>query len=186
MRQKRFPMIILALFLACILAIALARAGIAMAEQPSGGGPPVTFILDDMISSHEQDIREKMFEYKFEAASGDPDKQAGLVVERSDELKREAEAKKGFLQALISGNSSLPDGQLMALADDTNVSLEKLNGRSKKLEEHAAGLAMLKGHGAYTDTVRLTSEINEAKGLVSKAKKAAGNKANNDKAGPKK
>jgi len=204
MRQKRFTMVILALLSACAMAVALAIAIPALAQQAqdnaSGGkgDMPVSFLLDSAIDAHEQDIKERMFEYKFEAASGNPDAQVALVKERSDELKNDTASKKGILKALMARNGSIPGKQLAAIVDEMSSGIEKLGGWSKKLEEHAAGLVMLNGQKAYTESiVPLMDDLEDARELASKASKAAKDKKNdnaspnsnagqNSNAGPKK
>ena len=178
-------MVVLALLLACVLVIVLAMAVPALTQQASdngsgGGGtgtPPVTFILDSMLDAHEQDIKEKMFEYKFEAASSDPAAQVALVKERSGELKSDTASKKGILVALMARNDSVSAKQFAALTDEMGTSIEKLNSLSKKLEEDAAGLVMLNGQKAYTDSVEpLISDLKDARELASRASQVAKDK----------
>ncbi len=183
MRQKRFPMVVLVLLLACILVIVLAMAAPACAQHASAdssrgtGTPPVSFILDSMLEAHEQDIKEKMFEYKFEAAGNDPAAQVNLIKERSDELKNDTASKKGILMALMAMNDSVSGKQFAAITDEMSASIEKLNGWSKKLEEHAAGLVMLNGHKAYTDSVEpLINDLKDARELAFRASQAAKDK----------
>jgi len=187
MRQWRSlikTMLIVSLFL--ILAAVAAPSHAQRAEDNNTGALPVTFILDSMLDAHEQDIKEKMFEYKFEAAGSDPAMQVGLVKERSDELKNDTASKKGLLMALLARNDSVSGRQFAALVDVTSAGIEKLNGWSKKLEEHAAELTMLNGHKAYTDSVEpLIDDLNDARELASKASQAAKDKKNAN-AGPKK
>lgn len=185
MRQMRSPMVVLALLSVSILIIVLAMAAPACAQQAPDNGSkgagtlPVSFILDSVLEAHEQDIKEKIFEYKFEAASNDPAVQADLVKERSDELKDDTAFKKGILMALMARKDLISGEQLSLLAEEMSVSIEKLNGRSKKLEEHAAGLTMLNGHKAYTDSVEpLIDDVKDAKELALKASQAAKDKKN--------
>ena len=184
MRQKRFSLIFLALFLACVPALVLAAAvpagTQAVVNNSRGtGSPPVTFILDSMLNAHEQDIKEKMFENQFEAASNDPAAQVVLVNKRGAELKKATATKKSILKGLLAMNGAVSDSQFVALTDEVGGSIEMLNGRSKKLEEHAAGLVLLNGHKAYTDSVEpLISDVSDARELASKASQVAKDKKN--------
>ncbi len=184
-------MVILALLSACALAVALAIAHPALAQQTpdngskDAGGVPISFILDSAIDAHEQDIRDKMFEYKFEAAAGNPAGQVALVEERSNELKNDTAHKKSILKALMAKNGSVSGNKLAKMADELGASIDKLSGQSKKLEEYAAGLTLLYGSEAYTGPIEpLISEVNDARGLAQKASRAAkdnnnGNSGNN-------
>jgi hypothetical protein len=151
------------------------------AEANDTGALPITFILDSMMGAHEQDIKEKMFEYNFEAASDDPAAQVELVKKRSDELKHNTVLKKGILIALMARNGSVSGDQFAAIVDEMGAYIEKLNGWSKKLEEHAAGLAMLNGNKVYTDSVvPLMDDVKDAKDLASKASKEGKDKKNDN------
>jgi len=180
MRQRRSlikTMLIVSLFL-FLAAIAVPSFAQRAADNDTGA-LPVSFILDSALEAHEQDIKEKMFEYKFEAASNDPAAQVDLVKERSDELKKDIASKKGILMALMARNDSVPDYQFAALTDEMSASIEKLNGWSKKLQDHAAGLTMLNGHKAYTDSVvPLIDDLNDARELASRASQVAKDKKN--------
>jgi hypothetical protein len=140
-------------------------------NNSTGGAMPLTFILESALDSHAQDIQENIFEYKFEAANNDPAKQSILVQKRSNELKNATMGKKAFIQALLRHNGSISDEQMAGMADELGTSVQKLDVWSKKLEEHAANLAMLNGHRTYTDEILpLMGDIEEAKGMAEKLK----------------
>jgi hypothetical protein len=173
MSQHRFPLFISAI-LSAVLLLSLAVPAYA---SNGTGALPVSFILDSALDAHEQDIKENIFEYKFNAANNDPTLQSELVQKRSEDLKKVTMNKKSFMQALIDNGGTIPDGQMEMLAEEMGKSFQKLDAWSKKLEEHAAGLTLLKGHKTYTDDIQpLMKDINDAKGLAMKAARDASDK----------
>ncbi len=187
---------LLALSTAMVLLLSVATAFHVSAQQGAGSSGanitalPLSFLLDSTLDSHEQDIKENIFEYEFQAAKDDPDAQSDLIKKRSQELKNDTIGKKNLLDALMGENASLTDEQRAIIADETNVSMEKIDHMSKKLEEHAAGLTLLDDHTAYTQSVMpLIDNINDTMDLAKKISQdakdkkntAAGDNANNNK-----
>lgn len=141
------------------------------ASYNSSGAMPLSFILDDALDTHAQDIKENIFEYEFNSSQNDPSRQSALVQKRSDELAGEANDKKALIRALMRKNGTIPDDQIAGMADSISLSVDRLGNRSKKLGEYAAGLTMLNGHKAYTEKVLpLLSDISDTKGMSDKLK----------------
>ncbi|HTY90657.1 MAG TPA: hypothetical protein VMC84_05715 [Methanocella sp.] len=169
------------LVLAAILFIALPITASAQQQafDSSSDAVPLSFILDNALDTHAQDIQENIFEYEFNAAGNDPGLQSALVLKRSDQLANETNHKKAFLQALIKKNDMVPDDQAAEMADSIGASVDRLGNWSKKLGEHAAGLSILNGHKAYSENViPLISDINETKGISDKLKANKKNSGN--------
>lgn len=170
--RRSFTGVLSSLLVIILLSIILPGASTAQQAADNSMAMPISFVLGSALDDHEQDIMENIFEYKFDAARSDPARQSGLVWKRSNELKSVANSKKAFLQALMEKNGTIPDGQIAGMAYSVGISVDKLNGWSKKLEEHAAGLTLLNGHKTYEDNVLpLFNDIKDAKGLSDKLKK---------------
>jgi hypothetical protein len=167
------------LFLACVMAIQAGAQPAAETSSKNTGMMPLSFILDSSLDVHEQDIKENIFEYRFEAAKNDPSLQSSLVKKRSADLKNDAVDKKNMLKALMEDKGEFSDDQMAMLAEEMNSSIEKLNGWSRKLEEHAAGLTLLNGKNAYIESiVPLMGDISDAKELAIKMSQEAKDKKN--------
>jgi hypothetical protein len=177
MQVLRYPVFLLVIFSIIFLAAALP----AQAQQAADNGTgddisalPVSFILDNTMDSHVQDILQNIYEYEFRAAADNPAAQSELVQKRSDGLMMDTLDKKEVMRSILSRNESISPEQLMALASEMNGSIDRLNGWSKKLEDHAAGLSLLNGHKAGKDPiVPLLSDINDVRGLAGKMAQVA-------------
>jgi hypothetical protein len=143
------------------------------------GALPVSFVLNNAIDAHEQDIRQKIFEYEFMAAENSPSVQSDLVRKRSEDLKKDTLGKKKVMSAILSRNGSISPEQLGALASEMSGNIDRLSGFTRKLEEKAAGLSLLNGHKTNTDTIApLLNDISDGRGLAAKMIQAADDKKN--------
>jgi hypothetical protein len=139
---------------------------------------PVSVILDNAMNQQMQDIQERIFEYKFQAASNDPTSQEALVNSRGRELANEAANNERFVSSLLSNNASLQGDQLAALSVVMNISTARLNNMSLELQYRAAGLSLPpNGSKGYSNSVLpLAGEINNTIKLDQKMLQAAMNK----------
>jgi hypothetical protein len=180
MQVLRYPVFLFTIFFIIFLAMAVpAQAQQAADNTGDIGALPVSFILDNTLDAHAQDIKQNIYEYQFTAAAKDPAAQSGLLQKRSDDLKKDTMDKKKAISAILSRNGSISYEQLGAMASEMGSSIDRLNEWSKRLEEHAAGLSLLNGHKALTDPiVPLLSNIDDARGLAAKMAQAANDKKN--------
>ncbi|MDI6897305.1 hypothetical protein [Methanocella conradii] len=160
---------------------AIAAPGSAMQASDNGnassGSLPLYFIIDSTLGAHEQDIKDGIFEYEFEAARNDPALQASLIQKRCDELKSEVKNRKELLSALLLRDGVMRGDQLVAVAEEMNASIEKLDGRSRKLDGRAAGLGAANDKKAYEDSIiPLMSDLSNAQGMVATISQKANNK----------
>ncbi len=135
---------------------------------------PISAILDSVLSAHEQDIKDKIFQYKFNSANNSPAVQADLIVARSNELKKSADDNENLMNALMASNDTISGEQLAAIAEETNESMGKLDNLSKDLEKHSGEVSSRTDHKSYVDPVKpLMNNITNAKTAVMKISQAA-------------
>ncbi len=145
---------------------------------------PISAIIDSAINAHEQDIKEKIFEFKFASANNSPAVQADLIIARSDEIKKDASDDANLLNALAATNGSISDEQLAAMADETNKSMDKLDNWSKNLERHSGEVSARDVNKSYVDPVKpLMSNISNAQTIVANISHAAKVKMASEKKG---
>lgn len=103
---------------------------------------PVVMVIEGAISTHEEDIKESVFEYKFEKASSDPARQSEIVKERAEELQEVAKKKLSFLEAIMneSNKGKVRLGLYKQMVRETNISIDKISMSSYKLEDTAKKL----------------------------------------------
>ncbi|MCD1293599.1 hypothetical protein CUJ83_01125 [Methanocella sp. CWC-04] len=103
---------------------------------------PVLLVIQDTMSSHEEDLKDRIFEYKMEKARSDSQKQAGLINERANELKESAKKKEGLINALVqeNNNGSISGEQFTLMLQETNKSIFKISQSSNKLKENVKSL----------------------------------------------
>jgi hypothetical protein len=129
--------------LGCLL-IALAIIPAAAQQNVTGqdiGDLPLSFVIDNVISTHEQDIKDRMLDYEFDSAGSEAAK-AGIVKKRSAELTAAAMKRQAFLEALDkeSNLGLIPEGRLKAMINATISNIQRMTGSSKKLQEKAKKL----------------------------------------------
>jgi hypothetical protein len=105
------------------------------------GEMPLSFVIDNAMTAHEQDIKDRMLDYEFDNAGSEAAK-AAIVKKRSDELAAAAMKKQAFLEALENESSLglIPDGRLNAMVKATISNINRMAGSSKKLQEKAKKL----------------------------------------------
>ena len=179
MQLKRALANIFASSLTIAILVLIALPAYASAQQAADNNSdalamPLSFILDNALDTQAQDIQENIFEYKFDAASNSPDAQSSLLQKRTDDLASDANDKKAFLKALIKKNATIPGYQISDMAGSVGASMDQLDKWSKKLENHAAGLVLLKGRNA-TSVQPLINNIQDTKGLSDSLRNYNGN-----------
>lgn len=127
----------------CLL-IALAAMPAAAQQNVTGqdfSGLPLSLVIDNVISAHEQDIKDRMLDYEFDNAGSEAAK-ASIVKKRSDDLAAAAMKRQAFLEALDneSNRGLIPDSRLKAMINATISNIERMTGSSKKLQEKAKKL----------------------------------------------
>lgn len=171
--MKTIKMLLVSLLLMFILAIAMPanaqQTGQANATGDGAGNLPISAIIDQALNAHEQDIKDRMFDYQFNAAKDNPDAQANIVKKRGEELKAEANDKKSLIEALLNEdqNGTIPEERLAAMMDETNKSLERVMNSSSIWEDHAMELTMVSGHQSYTGVIKpLVTELDQTRSMA--------------------
>jgi hypothetical protein len=170
-------------FLAALMLILVVVAIVLSFAQQAPGNPsgnditslPISLVLDNAMNQQMQDIQERIFEYKFQAASNDPTSQEALVNTRGQELANEAANNERFVNSLLSNNVSLKGNQLAALADAMNISTARINNMSLDLQHRSAGLPLTDNgiEGNSNFVMPLVGEINNTIALDQKMSQAA-------------
>lgn len=123
------------------------------AKDNSQDSLPISLLLDSVMSSHEQDIKERMFDYGFDHAI-DGTQQASLVKARNDELKAAMMERQAFLRAFNNSiyTRSLSAEQLQAIFDDVKARIDRMTSSSNKLEEKSSKIKKNNNENKNTDT----------------------------------
>jgi len=170
-----------------ITVIAIATAS-ASAQVTSGvdnsGSLPISLFINKAISAHEQDIKDRMFDYEFNQTASEAER-ASIVKERTDELNAAALDNQAFLKALKNESSRglISSGRLDAMLNATKDSIERIAISSNRLQEKAQ---KIKGHDIAGTVNPLISNINGASLLADNISKGARTRNNTDTTTPNK
>lgn len=169
-----FTVIFIAMAIAAILAMATAAASAQKTED--SGSLPVSLIIDNAISAHEQDIKDRMLDYEFNHTTSEAVK-ANIVKDRIDELNTAALDKQALLEALDndSNRGIIPGDRLEAMLNVTKGSIERIAASSNKLHEKAQ---KIKGHDTSGTIDPVIVNINKASSLADNISRGNANKGN--------
>jgi hypothetical protein len=161
------------LFIAIAGCLLIAMTSVPAATQQNATGQdieemPLSLVIDSAMTAHEQDIKDRMFDYEFDHAGSEAAK-VTIVKKRSNDLAAAALKKRAFLEALENQSSLIPDGRLKAMVNATISTIERMTGSSKKLQEKSKKL----DKHAYTDSVtQAVAGLDNATMLADRVSKA--------------
>ena len=171
-RSARFTAIFIAIVIVTIVALATASAS---AQRTASSDPlPVSLIIDNVISAHEQDIKDRMLDYEFNHTTSEAVK-ANIVKDRSDELNAAALDKQTFLEALNNDSGLIPGDRLNAMLNATKDNIERISISSNKLHEKAQ---KIKGHVTLGTADPLIVNINRASAMADNISRGSTSKGN--------
>ena len=174
-RQVMFLLIAVAVILMASTSAYAARGN----NSTSNGitGMPVSFLIDDIMSVHENDIKDNMFEHKFESASVDPSKQAQIIIERAREINETAEKTQKRVSALSAeaDNGTVSRGQISKIFDASDLAMDRISASSAKVEDRVKNIS--KSNGTHE------SDLSAAISELEKARNTTGQRNGNGKAG---
>ena len=139
-----------AVMLLCGVAMAQSQVWQAPVNDPAGNATqlPISLVIQNALSGQMQDIQQNIFNYQFQAAGNNTPVQAALVDARSLQLANAASDNERLISALLASNGSIPQGRLVAVADQMNVSLSRINNMSLGLQHQASALSWADGRNS--------------------------------------
>ncbi len=168
----RFTVIFIAIVIAAIVAIATSSAS---AQRTADPDPlPVSLIIENVISAHEQDIKDRMLDFEFNHTTSEAVK-ANIVKDRGDELNAAALEQQAFLEVLNndSNRGLIPGDRLYAMLNVTKGSIERIAASSDKLQEKEK---KIKGHGASGTVDPVIVNIYKASSMADNISRGSANK----------
>ncbi|HEY3422272.1 MAG TPA: hypothetical protein VGK13_03870 [Methanocellaceae archaeon] len=172
-----FIVIFIAIAISAIVAIAAASSS---AQRTAGGEDPgslpVSLFIDNAMSAHEQDIKDRMLDYEFNHTTSESAR-ADIVKERGDELNAVVLDQQAFLKALKNDTSRglIPGDRLNAMLNVTKDSIKRISKSSDHLQEKSQ---KIKGHEASGTVDPLIVNINTASLLADNISRGDTNKSN--------
>jgi hypothetical protein len=106
---------------------------------------PVSLVIQNALNGQMQDVQQNIFNYQFQAAGNNTPAQAALVDSRSLQLANAASANERLISTLLTSNGSIPQGRLVAMADQMNASLTRIDNMSIGLQHRASALSGASG-----------------------------------------
>ena len=140
------------------------------------GSLPVSFIIDNAISAHEQDIKDRMLDYEFNRTTNEAVR-ANIVKDRSDELNAAALDQQAFLELLNndSNRGLIPGDRLNAMLNATKNSITRISKSSDDLQVKAQ---KIKDHASSVTTDSLVVNIKTASSMADNISRGNANKGN--------
>ncbi len=172
--DARFTAIFIVIVIAAVVAMATASAS--AQRTADSDSLPVSLIIENVISAHEQDIRDRMLDYEFNHTTSEVVK-ANIVKDRDDELNAAALEKQAFLEVLDNNSNRglIPGNRLDAMLNATKNSIGRIAASSNKLQEKEK---KLKGHDASGTVDPVIVNINKASSLADNLTRGNANKGN--------
>lgn len=172
-----FAVIFISIAIAGTMAIVTASASAQSTTAGNDNGAlPVSLIIDNAISAHEQDIRDRMLDYEFNQTTSEAVK-ANIVKDRSDELNAAALDQQAFLELLNndSNRGLIPGDRLNAILNATKSRITRISKSSDDLQVKAQ---KINGHNSSGTIDPVVVNINTARSMADNISRGNANKGN--------
>lgn len=145
--------------------------------SPANLSMPFSIIIGETMSAHEEDIKDRIFEYRLQKAANDISKQNDLLMQRSEDLRKSATEKERLVNALIreSDNGNLSIEQFSTAFNETIASLDKISISTKKLEESMGKMQSSSSSAFYASDINIKANIEKTKFIVENVSNMASN-----------
>ena len=170
-----FAVIFISIAIAATMAIVTASASAQSTTAGNDTGAlPVSLIIDNAISAHEQDIKDRMLDYEFNQTTSEAVK-ANIVKDRSDELNAAALDQQAFLELLNndSNRGLIPGDRLNAMLNATKTRITRISKSSDDLQIKSQ---KINGHASSGTIDPVVVNINTARSMADNISRGNANK----------